>query len=117
MELWIRSQDKKVLKKINDIEIDYLDFEKYHYVKDIESKGEYSIRGNGETLGQYETEERALEVLNEIQKLIQPTFITTGYDCKCKENPFDKLSFNLEIAPTKIEVKELLTYVYEMPEE
>ena len=34
-------------------------------------KGEYSINGNGETLGQYKTKERALEVLDEIQhKLI-----------------------------------------------
>ena len=101
MELWIRSQNKRSLHCVRNIKINGLDIMCF----------------GAEVLGTYSSEERALEVLNEIQELIQPTFITTGYDCKCKENPFDKLSFNLEIIPTKTEVKELSTYVYEMPKE
>lgn len=57
MELWIRSQDRKKLIQINNINI-----------VNIIIKTMY--KGISITLGNYETEERALEVLNEIQDLI-----------------------------------------------
>lgn len=52
MDLWIRSQDKKLLIKVNHI-----------------------MRINnrifaGDTLGEYDSEERAIEILDEIQKLL-----------------------------------------------
>ena len=104
MELWIRSQDKGALIKVE--------------ILGITDGTIHSYSGNNKIiLGEYSSTERALEVLDEIQKLIQPIFITTGYDCKCKENPFDKLGFNLSMTPTKTEIKELSTYVYEMPKE
>lgn len=107
MELWIRSQDKTKLVCVNSIRIeDTIDT----------NNNEFFILGSGYDLGIY-SKKRALEVLNEIQQLIQPTYITTGYDYKCEDNPFDKLSFNLKMIPTKTEVKELSTYVYEMPKE
>ena len=112
MELWIRSQDKELLKKINNIEIDYLDFKKYSYVKDIESKGEYSIRGNGETLGQYKTKERALEVLDEIQNILLPKIIVKpgkpiGETC-------DGVIYR---EPDEVEIQEQSVVVYQMPKE
>jgi hypothetical protein len=55
MELWIRSQDRKRLTKATDIRIGYLN--KIGWI--IEDCDE---------LGIYKTEERALEVLDEIQK-------------------------------------------------
>ena len=111
MELWIRSQDKTKLLKCESLVID-------NTCPEMESVGEYCICDSFEGhIAKYKTKERALEVLDKIQNLIQPAFMTTGYDCKCEENPFDKLNFNLDMTPTKIEVKELSTYVYEMPKE
>jgi len=50
--MWIRSQDKKVLSNINQIEV--IDNEIYENV----------------LLGQYETKERAIEILDNIQTAI-----------------------------------------------
>ena len=63
MELWIRSQDKLKLVKVN-------------YVYAIENKiNSFSIYGetidSAPIIGRYETKERALEVLDEIQKLLK----------------------------------------------
>ena len=59
MELWIRSQDRECLMKVD--RVDY-----------SSSNSEHRIYVNGyETLvGHYATEEIALEVLDEIQRLI-----------------------------------------------
>lgn len=54
MELWIRSQDKKVL-----IKTDYIEFGEWN--------NEYRIYINAEICGKYKSKERALEVLDEIQ--------------------------------------------------
>ena len=58
MDLWIRSQDKKKLIKVDEIKIET--------VKD----GNTFIYSHATDLGTYETKERALEVLDEIQKYI-----------------------------------------------
>ena len=109
----MRSQDRETLKKINDIEIDYLNFKKYSYTKDIESKGEYSIRGNGETLGQYKTKERALEVLDEIQNILKPQMILSKVGKPIAET-CDGLVYR---EPDEYDIKEISTYVYEMPKD
>ena len=59
MELWIRSQDKECLMKVNRVDYDL-------------SNGEHRIMVNGyETLvGRHKTKERALEVLDEIQNIL-----------------------------------------------
>lgn len=66
MELWIRSQDKMDLFKINRLKIREHTFE--------DGKKEYFILNNNsisDVVGVYKTKERALEVLDEIQhKLI-----------------------------------------------
>lgn len=56
MELWIRTQDKECLMKVNRVDYDL-------------SNSEHRIMANGyETLvGHYETKKRALEILDEIQ--------------------------------------------------
>ena len=63
MELWIRSQDKLKLVKVN-------------YVYVIENKiNSFSIYGetidSGPIIGRYKTKERALEVLDEIHEHIE----------------------------------------------
>ena len=60
MELWIRSQDKEVLVKVNDIAVEMNMIYGYY-----DKNTEY------EFLGAYSTKERALEVLDEIQDLMR----------------------------------------------
>lgn len=63
MKLWIRSQDKMTLCKCNNIYID------------DEWVGPYYIKDDTLTLGIYKTKERALEVLDEIQKMLDGRWI------------------------------------------
>ena len=108
MNLWVRSQDKRILQKVDNIFLD----------ANYENKRISTYDGNSSTtLGEYKTKERALEVLDEIQNILKPTIITTGYECKLKENIKDKMSFNLDMIPTKTEIQELSTVVYQMPED
>lgn len=58
MELWIRSQDRTFLRKVNTIGI-------------VEGKDFWSIDENlAVSFGKYKTKERAIEVLDEIQNYI-----------------------------------------------
>ena len=66
MELWIRSQDKTFLRKVNTIGI-------------VESRDFWGIEDNFRvSFGKYKTKERALEVLTEIQNKIN--LINLGHD-------------------------------------
>lgn len=66
MNLWIRSQDKTKLVKVDNIS--YLD------VSDDYEKEVHSLWNDCKgVLGIYKTKERALEVLSEIQEYITPT--------------------------------------------
>ena len=68
MELWIRSQDKMNLVKIRQVSINYQNNKQIiaNYMPDFyPNSGEYY-----ELLGTYETKERALEVLTEIQNML-----------------------------------------------
>lgn len=114
MELWIRSQDGSQLISTSDIFV-----RKYstgenntkYKITCIENK----LYRGWCNLGVYETKERALEVLDEIQDLIKPRIITTSYECEIKDS--NKLNFELEMTPQKTEIQELSTVVYEMPKE
>lgn len=50
-KMWVRSQDRKILTKIHDVEID----------------SGFKVWGSGSLIGEYSTEEKALRVLDEIQ--------------------------------------------------
>lgn len=64
MELWIRSQEKTRLIKVNNILAYKFD------------DGSYGIQINGECfVGDYATKERALEVLDRIQDLLQNSYV------------------------------------------
>ena len=63
MELWIRSQDRTFLRKVNTIGI-------------VEGRDFWSIDENLiVSFGKYKTKERALEVLDEIQDLLQNAYV------------------------------------------
>lgn len=55
--MWIRSQNRKILTEIHDVEIDSVN----------------QIWGSGSFVGEYSTEEKALKVLDEIQDAIEDT--------------------------------------------
>ena len=87
MDLWIRSQDKRILKKIEYLEVDEFD----GIITDDECNH----------LGTYKNQERALEVLDEIQNCI------TGY------TKVDTITWGNEALPYEVEP----TNFYQMPKE
>ena len=97
MELWIRSQDKEKLLKINGIQYQNCKLVENETVEANILIGFYSSYEN-EILGEYNTKERAIEILNEIQdELISSDFM-----------PIEK---NEEVVLTCGSAK-----IYEMPE-
>lgn len=64
MELWIKSQNKETLAKVTDLFV-----EEGKSFRDIYDG--YDISNNTYRFGRYKTEKRALEVLNEISKLVE----------------------------------------------
>lgn len=60
MELWVRSQDKRILQKVDNIFLD----------ANYENKRISTYYGESIELGTYKTKERAIEVLDEIQNYI-----------------------------------------------
>lgn len=84
MDLWIRSQNEEALKKVHFLKIlrNYegttLEGEaEYSYlIVDINQEAQSNIE-----LGNYKTEERALEVLNEIHQRILDLHVGRNFDC------------------------------------
>lgn len=73
MNLWVRSQDKMNLVKIRQISLNYQNNKQIiaNYIPDF-----YPNSGECyEFLGVYKTKERATEVLDEIQDLLQNAYI------------------------------------------
>lgn len=101
MELWIRSQDKENLSKAEHLGV----YNEKIYVNGYED--------NGYCIGIYKTKERALEVLDEIQKLLEPQMILS----KIGKPIAETCDGTVYTEPNEYEYKELLTQLYEMPEE
>ena len=108
MELWIRSQNKLTLTKVNSVVIDCNDQKKLvaNYIEFYDSE-DYTL------LGEYDTEERALEVLNEIQNLLQPKIKYI------QEEPIESIiDFGYQITQNvDMKIQEINRIVYEMPKE
>lgn len=115
MELWIRSQDKECLMKVNRVDYDL-------------SNSEHRIMVNGfETLvGHYETKGRALEVLDEIAAMIKNRYIVKPSGILSQEdmaNEHKRLNylyngeFIIENPPFEIEPINSNIIYYEMPKE
>ena len=98
MELWVRSQDKQALIPIN---------------KMITNTCE-GLFYDGTILGTYETKERALEVLDEIQDILKPKIEITKVGEPLTTIDGKILYVNQE---SEMKYQEVSTYVYEMPEE
>ena len=107
MTLWIRSQDREKLVKCNDIVVNGSSIIGY-FDKDTEY----------EDLGTYETKERALEVLDEIQNIIKPKFLIRLDEAKQEIADFLNVGDAYIIAENNGDVKNINnTFVYEMPKE
>ena len=100
------------LVKVRQISVNYQDNKQIiaNYMPELyENSGEYY-----EILGTYKTKERAIEILDEIQSLLQPTIeykpiVQEEYNPSYTYKHFVKVDDNIEI-------KELSTFVYQMPE-
>ncbi len=111
MDLWIRSQNREYIVKINsNVFLKYDDKKKIiaNYIPDFSDKYD----GSYDDLGTYESKERALEVLDEIQNIIYMNKLFNA-----NMNAF-KLSLE-ELDMSENEMNELLKKisVYEMPKE
>ena len=118
MDLWIRSQDRTKIIKAPSIEIERV------YKEETRKDAFYLCVDSSFWVGQYNTEERALEVLDEIQELIlNSSKIWVESSClspvKQKDQKYIKelvkgdtpiLDERLKIKTTNID-----TVVYEMP--
>lgn len=109
MELWIRSQDKRILQKVDNIFLN----------ANYENKRIYTIDINSiETeLGEYKTKERSLEVLDEIQNILRPKYILDSSSIKECGNSWVENGVIMQEYNANATIQELSTYVYEMPKE
>lgn len=112
MELWVRSQKKRRLLKVGELVIK----------EPLTSSNKWYIDTADYCLGEYASEKRCLEILNEIQTILTECLrlsareLTKEGKDKIYENRYTIGSniFPNSIGFDKIEVK---SYVYQMPEE
>ena len=118
MELWVRSQNKSKLIKVNSVYLPSPINADTFFPKIIANDGDY--------LGSYETTKRALEVLDEIQSKIKQQFLckpNPTLSCKNIERAEDilnlkyKQKFIMEPPGIDIEPINISAIIYEMPEE
>ncbi len=120
MELWVRSTAKTNLLKVRFLTI--MDGNKFYKKNDWEYDG-YTIcncnaNGTYELLGTYKTKERALEVLDEIQRILKPAIKALTPLTESKED-YKNHCMKTELVgyETTYDIVALPTYVYEMPSE
>lgn len=109
MELWIRSQDRKEIRPQPKLGIDKL--EGLYYIVD-----RYDFE-RAYILGKYETEERAIEILDEIQNILSPKYILDSSSIKTIGNSYyDENGMIYQKYSANGTIKEISTVVYKMPE-
>ena len=78
MEIWVRSQDRKIFSNVRDVRFCRMKKcelkEEPHTLSEfVESEYAYCIKCNGAFLGEYPTKDRCLEIIDEIQGLFYYT--------------------------------------------
>lgn len=108
MDLWIKTQ-KKGLHKIIGID------------EPIEVRDIFRLIGhNGHTLielGAYKTEERVLEVLDDITNLLKPKYILNASSIKEDGSSWVENGVIMQKYNAEAKIEQLNYYVYEMPKE
>lgn len=121
MELWVRSQNKEFLVKVERA---------YYYREPLTDPDDvvHRITTGKETLGKYESKERCLEILDEIQKILMadPVPLLVFTNCDVTEDTYNGLNEMYKKgdllavcgASPQNDVKaiEKSTFVYQMPE-
>lgn len=110
MDLWIRNQDKDVLTKCDDIRIATADGETKCVIR------KHSNNNNWVRLGTYKSKERALQVLDEIQRILHPTLLMSA-ETKTNDNSWVENGIIYQKYKDNFDIQELSVYVYQMPEE
>lgn len=123
MELWIRSQDRKNLIEVRALYTDIpSDFGQEGFGVYCDKRDSY-VSNTLLKIGQYKSKERALEVLDEIQNLIYPKNIIKYNDSPLTQGEISQLRKTFKNTPMtiiqndRIEIEQLGSIVYEMPEE
>lgn len=113
MELWIRSQDKERLIKPIDFYIE----ETIDYVNKCSEFDIYALNFANDDIriGTYKTKERAIEVLDEIEKLIKP--ITIFQNCQVDKSTIEKIKgIGYCMVNDDARVEQISQAFYQMPE-
>lgn len=118
MDVWVRKQDKTRLRKISDLNYDFC-----HIIAfGINSPPMHCVYDGDSLLGTYPTEERCLEIIDEIQGLLMGSQMlifkdldVTGAEMEYLK-PFKGVMYKVGNEPN-ISVNQLDTVVYEMPQE
>lgn len=111
MELWIRSQDKRHLLKVDNI--NWFGGELY---TNNSVRLETTKDGKTYLLGIYHNGKRALKVLDEIQKILNPMIIFNN--CKCTQDVIENIKEPGTCFVTNdAYIEQVSTCVYEMPKE
>lgn len=111
MDLWVRSQDKSMLLKVERLGISF------NTRTDLDK---YEIEANDYPIGDYKTKERALEVLDEIQNIIKPKAILQAKSMLSKEAMKQiQEDYDMTVLPSCVDAIQPIStsIVYEMPEE
>ena len=106
MNLWVRSQDKRILQKVDNIFLD----------ANYENKRISTYDGDNVELGTYKTKERALEVLDEIQNILKPKYILDSSSIR-PDDSWVKNGIIMQKYNANAKIEELSTFVYQMPKD
>lgn len=126
MDLWIRSQDKKILKQVKKLYVTTYSETLGFGIYDLNYDDLEDIDDTDVPLGFYKSKERALKVLDDIQhKMTNKYFLVPKEKLTIEEKQqlMDVGQFNpkIDLVSTmeKIELKPINNniYIYEMPEE
>lgn len=116
MNLWIRSQDREKLLKVDGLQYQNCKLEENVSVETNAILGFYGSFEN-DILGEYKTKERALEVLNEIQNILKPKYILDTSSIKPDGDFYEENGMIFQKYNVNARIEELSTFVYQMPEE
>lgn len=108
MELWIRSQDGERLTRCYDLRMYYAKEEDLWVIESCDD------------LGCYKTRERALQVLDEIQNILQPRVYVKAPSIVNPKDMIEDLTNNICLHTTQqveMELKQAGQFVYQMPKE
>lgn len=110
MDLWIRSQDRLAFTIVERLRIIRTEKKRFVIVN-------YDSAEMLQELGEYSTEERAIEVLDEIAQILTPIQKTT--ELKNNVKYVDKKPVDILIPEECYKLKEIQFsyYLYEMPKE